>query len=142
LQVKLENNSQIFFNMTSKEFIISNLNFIRILFSELTFKYKFYEENSTHVIEVQPVESFENDTDYIEVETNLTIEFDKLYSPESILFVSDNSLSKIKEPEFVFSSNELGIEVEPIEESNFKQICNSENNEIFDFSEPNYAIAA
>lgn len=106
--------------MNAKEFIKNRFNEIRNLFPELTFKYKFNEANFTHLIEVQPVETFENNLDYIKVEACFSIEFDKIYYPESLLFLSDNSLSKIDKPDFIFSAKKFGDEISSLDYSNMK----------------------
>jgi hypothetical protein len=97
--------------MTAKEFIKNRFNEIRNLFPELTFKYKFNVANFTHLIEVQPVDIFEHDKDYIKVEANFSLEFDNIFYPESLLFLSDNSLSKIDKPDFIFSAKKYGDEI-------------------------------
>ena len=84
--------------MQSVEFIKDSLNEIRNLVPELIFKYKYNEFNNTHIVEVEPIECFEENLDYIKVEASLSIDFDKLFYPENLLFISENSLSKIDTP--------------------------------------------
>ncbi len=127
--------------MKSYEFIKYRLNEIRNLFPELIFRYKFNESNFTHLIEVQPVECFENNMDYIKVEANLCLEFDKLYYPESLLFLSDNSLSKIEEHDYIFSAKQFGEEIKFLDDCLMQNGDNLENFIKIE-SEEQYALAA
>lgn len=93
--------------MNPKDFIIRRLNELRNFFPELSFKYKFNQHTSTHIIDVRPLECFSSNQDYIKSEADFSYEFDNLFYPETILFISKDSLTEIKDPDFVFSANQF-----------------------------------
>lgn len=74
------------------------------------FRYQFNELNSTHIIEVGSVAVFE-DPEYSSKELDIALDFEDNYG-ETILFISENSLSKIDDSKKVY--------VAFIEEPSFK----------------------
>lgn len=96
--------------MSPKDFIITRLNELRNFFPELSFKYKFNQHTSTHIIDVRPIECFSTNKDYIKYEADLSYEFDNLFYPETILSISEGSLTEIKDPDFVFSANQFSTD--------------------------------
>ena len=105
--------------MNPKDFIKARLNEIRNIFPELSFKYKFNPNTSTHVVDVRPLECFKDNSDYIKYEAEFGFEFDNLFYPETVLFISEDSLTQINNPEFVFNANQfsedLQVKLLPIE---------------------------
>jgi hypothetical protein len=99
--------------MNPKEFIKTRLNELRNFFPELSFKYKFNKITSTHIVDVRPVEYYESNEDYIRYEANFCYEFDNKFFPESIMFISEDSLTKIKDPDFVFNANQFSEDLQP-----------------------------
>lgn len=104
--------------MTAKEYIYKNLQKLANLFTNLTFTYEYKEISQTHVVEVKPEFEFSLNDDYIDAEIDLTSEFDELFYPESILFISKNSLTTITEVEKVFKFNQFTNKTEMIRMSN------------------------
>jgi hypothetical protein len=104
--------------MTAKEYIYKNLQKLANLFNNLTFTYEYKEILQTHVVEVKPEFEFSLNDDYIDAEIDLTSEFDELFYPESILFISENSLTTITEVEKVFKFNQFTNKTEMIRMSN------------------------
>jgi len=111
--------------MSPKEFIKARLNELRNIFPELSFKYKFNSSTSTHIVDVRPLDCFKKNPDYIKYEADFGYEFDNIYYPETILFVSEDSLTQISNPEFVFNadqfSEDLQASVLPIEINGWAQ---------------------
>ena len=93
--------------MKPKDFIKTRLNELRNNFPELSFRYKFNANTVTHIIDVRPIEFYSKNTDYIKYEADFSFEFDNLFYPETILFISENSLTEIGNPDFVFSAHQL-----------------------------------
>ncbi len=91
--------------MEAQKFVIERLNYLIGIFNNATFKYKFEKDSSTHIIEVQPVCTFEKNKEYIECEANFIYEFESKFFPETILFISDNSLTKIDKVDFIIKNN-------------------------------------
>jgi len=86
--------------MESKEYIRKRLNEISNIFPELVFRYQFNENAETHIVEVKPMETYQTNDEYIKYEADLMFNFENEFFPETILFVSDDSLTQITEPEF------------------------------------------
>lgn len=86
--------------MTSKEYIINKLENIFSNFPFLSFRYQYAEFEQMHIVEVTPLDDFENNSKYQENEAQLTYEFDNLFFPESLMFISDDSLTKITKVDF------------------------------------------
>ena len=91
--------------MTAKDYIYSKLQFLANLFPSLTFTYEHRKNYKTHVIEVKPESEFEGNKDYIDFEIEFSYDFNEKYYPESVLFISENSLTQISNPGKVFKSN-------------------------------------
>jgi len=86
--------------MKTKEYIRKKLNEISDIFPELIFRYQFNENTETHIIEVRPLETYQTNVDYIKCEAELMYDFENEFFPETILFVSEDSLTQITNPEF------------------------------------------
>ena len=86
--------------MKSKEYLRNRLNEINNVFPELIFRYQFNENTETHIIEVKPLETYQTNDVYIKCEAELLFDFENEFFPETILFVSEESLTQITEPEF------------------------------------------
>ncbi|MGB9748142.1 MAG: hypothetical protein ACPLXM_14545 [Bacteroidales bacterium] len=87
--------------MTSIEYIKARLQEVMKRFPQLSFRYKYSALNSTHVIDVQPFELYSKNSDYGNWEAQFTYDFDNSFPTETVLFISDNSLTKIEFPDFV-----------------------------------------
>ncbi|HKJ80959.1 MAG TPA: hypothetical protein VJ954_02965 [Ignavibacteriaceae bacterium] len=98
--------------MNPKDFIITRLNELRNIFPELSFKYKFNTNTSTHVVDVRPLDCYKENPDYIKYESDFGFEFDNQFYPETILFVSEDSLTQISNPEFVFNANQFSEDLQ------------------------------
>ena len=86
--------------MKTKEYIRKKLNEISDNFPELIFRYQFNENTETHIIEVKPFETYQTIGEYIKYEAELIYDFENEFFPETILFVSEDSLTQITDPEF------------------------------------------
>ena len=98
--------------MNPKNFIKTRLNEIRNIFPELSFKYKFNPNTSTHIVDVRPLDCFKENPDYIKYEADFGFEFNNLFYPETVLFVSEDSLTQISNPEFVFNANQFSEDLQ------------------------------
>jgi hypothetical protein len=93
--------------MNNIEFIKAKLNHLFAKFPYLTIRYQYAAKDQVHIIEVLPLSEFENNSKYQAEEAELTYEFDNTFFPESLLFVSENSLTKITEPGFEHKPNKV-----------------------------------
>jgi hypothetical protein len=61
-----------------------------------------------HIVEVLPLCEYKDNIKYLEIESDLTFEFDNKFFPEAVLFVSADSLTKVLEPEIeLISENKV-----------------------------------
>jgi hypothetical protein len=88
--------------MKAKEFIFKNLRDLVNKFPQISFRYQFDELEQTHIVEVSPLSAYVDDPDYKMAEGDLTYEFDRAFLPETIMFVSGNSLTGVTRAEKVF----------------------------------------
>ena len=95
--------------MTSQEFIFKELTSLLEKFPSFVFKYKLDKTDNTHIISVEPLKEYERNKEYMEAESDFVFDFENIYVPETIMFVSTNSLILVTEPDMVFSSNKTGF---------------------------------
>jgi hypothetical protein len=95
--------------MTAQEYIFKKLNALLETFPSFVFKYKLDKSDNTHIISVEPLEEYEENKVYMEAESDFVFDFENNYLPETIMFVSSNSLILVTEPDMVFSSNKTGF---------------------------------
>jgi hypothetical protein len=95
--------------MNSKEYIKIKLQELLKLYPQLTFFYQFDENVNLHQVLVEPKIEFESNDAFQSDEADFTFKFDNLFFPESIVFISEDSLIKIDSPEFILYSP-LGLE--------------------------------
>ncbi|GHV67922.1 hypothetical protein FACS1894199_14330 [Bacteroidia bacterium] len=93
--------------MDSKKYLIEKLNEIHRRFRNLSIKYQYCFNSNMHIVEVLPLCEYKDNAEYIEMESNLTFEFDNKFFPESVLFVSADSLTKVSAPQFVLNSENI-----------------------------------
>ena len=124
--------------MKSKEYLKNRLNDISNVFPELIFRYQFNENTETHIIEVKPLETYQTNDDYIKCEAELMFDFENEFFPETILFVSEDSLTQITEPEFTIQKQ---VFVSSTLKANYSFILDMEDLFCIN-SDNNYAIAA
>lgn len=110
--------------MNSKKHIEVKLQELARKFSEITFFYEFDEVNETHIVEVLPLSVYESNNSYKEAEGDLTFDFDKMFFPEDIMFVSENSLTRVTKPQKVFKNGS----------QSFSEEFEITESEVFDFS--------
>jgi hypothetical protein len=84
--------------MESKNYIVNELERIKSIFPEISFKYKYIESELLYIIYVEPLEIYENDQNYMKEESDLLYNFENKFLTESIMFISENSLTKMEEP--------------------------------------------
>ena len=124
--------------MDSKTFIKNKLNQISEIFPELTFRYQLDINNQTHIVEVKTLEAYQSNNDYVQLEADFMFDFENRFFPETILFVSEDSLTKITEPEYIIQKD---LFVNPPLKANYFFALDME--ELFCVvTEDNYSLAA
>jgi|GEM_PF-3311375 len=69
-------------------------------FSNMNFRCEYNPISSTYIIEVKPLHEFEENDDYATLEYNFTSAFEKKFPQYLLTFVSDNSMTKVENPDF------------------------------------------
>lgn len=87
--------------MDSKQYIKNKLQELHSQFPLLTIKYKHDSYTQMHIVDIMPLDEYENNVEYKSYETELGFEFDSLFFPESLMFISSDSLTQIACPELI-----------------------------------------
>jgi len=85
--------------MDSKQYITNKLQELHSQFPLLTIKYKYDSYTQMHIVDIMPLDEYDNNAEYKSYETELGFEFDSLFFPESLMFISSESLTQITCPE-------------------------------------------
>ena len=125
--------------MNSIDFL--NIELVRIFtkFQNAIIKYEFKSSRNTHLIEVTPLDIYENEK-FINEEINLMDSFNEKYPEENILFVSEESINRVSNPLIIFKNTKLEFcfkNNEIVTEPYFNDF-----NQHFSFGESNYCLAA
>lgn len=121
--------------MTSREYIKNRLQKLLKFYPQLTFFYQFDERTDLHQVLVEPQTEFRSNQEFQNDEADFIFDFDNLFFPESILFISEDSLIKINSPEFIIYTPSV------IELSFDYSLMNIKDKAYF-AGENNYALAA
>lgn len=89
-------------DMESKNFLKSKLGELHSKFPNLSIKYQYDAYTQNHIVEIIPLDEFEKNEDYIAFESDLCFEFDNRFFPEVVMFVSEESLTRVQVPELLF----------------------------------------
>lgn len=89
--------------MNSRDLMKDELQLLYSLIEGIEIRYEFKKSISTHFIEVKPLDLFDSNKLYIEMEIELEDKFSKLFPNEDLVFISQDSLSKIGNPDLILS---------------------------------------
>lgn len=87
--------------MNSIDLIKDELQLLFSLIDGIEIRYEFKKSISTHFIEVKPLDLFNTNNLYIEKEIELEDKFSKLFPNENLVFISQDSVSKIDNPDLI-----------------------------------------
>lgn len=138
--------------MKSQEYIKEHLRGIANKFPQISFSYEYDKIENLHIVQVTPIEQYVANSEYKDAEGDMTFEFDNLFFPESLVFVSEESLIQVDEPDFVIehtgtefnlsiSEIELAVSIYGNDTFEFNMFNGIEDKEYI-FDENNYALAA
>lgn len=85
----------------AKAFLISNLKKIFLKLENVEISYEFRDCSQTHIIEVKPNSIYKTCEKYINEEIQLEDSFYENFPSETMLFITEDSLTKIKSPDLV-----------------------------------------
>lgn len=120
--------------MKSKEYIKTGLQKLLELYPQLTFFYQFDERTNLHQVLVDPKIEFVSNHAFQNDEADFIFDFDNLFFPESVVFISEDSLIRINSPEFILYTPSV------LEES--LDYSFNINDKAYLSGENNYALAA
>lgn len=81
--------------MKPSEFINKKIEYLKFKFKDIEIKYQYKITTNTHIIKILPLSLYENNIEYLFEEEDIENEFIKLYPSEELLFISEDSLTKI-----------------------------------------------
>lgn len=90
--------------MNSKQYIYNKLKELHSQFPSLAIKYKHDSYTQMHIVDIMPLSEYENNKEFMRFETEIGYEFDNMFFPESVMFISSNSLTQITNPELQYFS--------------------------------------
>jgi len=120
--------------MNSKDYIKSGLQKLLKLYPQLTFYYQFDSKTNLHQVLVDPKIEFVSNHAFKNDEADFIFDFDNLFFPESVVFISEGSLISISTPEFILYA--------PLEVETFSDYSFNLGNKSYLSGENNYALAA
>lgn len=120
--------------MNSKEYIKTGLQKLLDLYPQLTFFYQLDEKTNLHQILVDPKSEFMSNSGFRSDEADFIFDFDNIFFPESVVFISEDSLIRINTPEFIlYMPSVLEVSLDYSFDIKDKAYLSGENN---------YALAA
>ena len=125
--------------MKAKEFIIDRLKQFAIIFDEIKIRYEFRVSTQSHLVEIVPLKVFEGDEGYIQEEASLETEFERLFPTENIIFISEDSLTEIKNAELELGYNKIKFKYDSF---HIEFEVEGYNETVAIPGEKNYALAA
>lgn len=94
--------------LTSIDFIIKELKSLHNKFTNSNIRYEFCKSSNTHLVEVTPFEFYNSET-YMKAELDFEDLFLDNFHNEDLVFISEQSLSKISNPIFEIFSEKSGF---------------------------------
>jgi hypothetical protein len=129
--------------MSPNDFIIDKLNQLVELFPDVMVRYKRDVENKTNIVEVLPLNIYENVEAYLEFESIFESEFETYFNDESIMFISEGSLTEIKNADLEIKPGRYSQKFAPNDCILLYDFINTGySSDNFVFFENNYALAA
>lgn len=88
--------------MDAKAFLKDRLSDIFNKIKSVNIRYQYSESDDTHLIEVTPVSEYNCNELYYQLERELLFDFNELFFPSTILFITEDSLNQISIPDLVW----------------------------------------
>lgn len=86
------------------EVIKDFLESVRSKFSGINFRCEYNKISFTYIVEVTPLNEFEDNAEYADLEYDFITRFEEMFPKYIVMFVSDNSMTKIETPDFEICS--------------------------------------
>ncbi|MCF8308931.1 MAG: hypothetical protein K9I68_07985 [Bacteroidales bacterium] len=97
--------------MNSKEFLNKKLDELAFKFDTIKIRYEYRKSTNSHLIEVLPSDVFNDNEAYINEEIAIRDYFEESFPNENIVFISEDSLSEIKNPEKEYGYDKIHIDI-------------------------------
>lgn len=93
-------------NVDSQLFVKNKLELLSKEIEGLKFRYEYQDFMRNHIVEITPLDVYESDKNYRNLELLIESEFETKFPDEEILFVTEGSLIKISEENISFAGNQ------------------------------------
>ena len=84
--------------MDATTFLKNKLQELKTQITAINIRYE--NRKQIHIIEILPLELYNTNIEYMEVENNIIIEFEDLFPDENIIFISTDSLTEVRNCQF------------------------------------------
>lgn len=139
--------------MEIKEFIRARVQNIIASIPTLRASYEYLSDIDAHIIEIVPLQDFNQNEQYLTFEKDIYKEFASLYLPSTLLFVSEDSINRVENPEWTIEGTKYGVMIQwsdklniagfSIEQEYYKlSSANCSVQSCTVFGDNNYALAA
>ncbi len=125
--------------MQTVDFIENWLKNIAINFQEAKIRYEYRKSTQSHLIEILPLAFFEQEEAYLMEELKFEDEFEKLFPNENVVFISEDSLTKIQHSDFELGYNNFVFDNSNNSGFNIEIVGVGEESSVCEF---NFALAA
>lgn len=119
--------------MTAIEFVISKIKQIASKFDEITILYENRISTKSHIVEILPIDIFESDSTFFELEDLVEKEFYEKFPEEDIVFVSEASISRVRKIDYIYINMQAQVAT-PINEIMVKPAYTEKTNETESFA--------
>lgn len=76
----------------------------------------------THIVKVEPLALYENNLEYLEQEFDFVMDFNEKFSPEELVFISSQSLTKLCDNDIEFIIGNISENVVKMRRVNTKRV--------------------
>lgn len=97
--------------MNPHDFLRKKLEHLANMFPTSKYQYEFDQFANFHIIQVWPVSLYNNDDSYKITENSISNEFDSLFFPGTVIFVSEDSLNQVSNAQYEVKGNMFGIDL-------------------------------
>ena len=127
--------------MKAIEYLTIKLEQLALKFDDIQIRYEFRINTNSHLIEIIPSSFFEKNALYLIEEGLIEDEFERLFTNENIVFITEGSLTEIKSANYTFGYNKVTFQWE---QPSIEYVVTEGYTEtvVVPSEEDNYALAA
>ena len=125
--------------MKAQEFVVERLMGLFSKYEEVKIRYEYRINTQSHIVEIMPSSFFEGNKGYLADDVVIEKEFEALYPMENLVFISEGSLTEIRNADLELGYDKITFEcIKHVVEYEVSGYSNEE--EFFECN--NYALAA